>query len=519
MISFQSGLRATLAHVCMLLVTLLAACGSEPESMGSLSLGLSGQSASGALYRLRNGVVFVAGATGTTTFQTEDDPSRSSLSARLPAGDYHLALSEGWYLERVAMDGTSTRVEAALLSENPQTVTVVAGAVTTGLLRFRAGDDDVTLGNGDVEVRIDVTESAGSGLGPWTGDDAVPASASVPFGLAPSQAPQFVSLGFGGHVYAEAVDWTSNLVASRGGSATFFTTTLYLEQWTLDSPTLLKRALHGARELGHEVGNQTHSHPRGQSFTHAQWLGELTRAEDWLTRPFRADEPDFSPDPMSGVGVAPEALHGLRTPFFEYSDASFDAAKELGIRYDNSIEEGHQPEQDGTNFAWPYTLDTPSPGHELFVSWGVQRPLGAHPGLWELPVYVVIVPPDEVAAEYGIEPGLRAKLRARVGYFDAQTGKIRGNDYDLWASFGLTRAEFVATLSYTLDLRLRGNHAPFLFAATSDYYSDRSALPASVSAAERRAALEEFLDYAQSKPEVELRSYADVLGWVRNPDE
>ena len=34
---------------------------------------------------------------------------------------------------------------------------------------------------------------------------------------------------------------------------------------------------------------------------------------------------------------------------------------------------------------------------------------------------------------------------------------------------------------------------------------------------ERREAIEEFLDYAATKPEVEIVSYSHVLDWVRNP--
>ena len=35
--------------------------------------------------------------------------------------------------------------------------------------------------------------------------------------------------------------------------------------------------------------------------------------------------------------------------------------------------------------------------------------------------------------------------------------------------------------------------------------------------AERRAAIEEFLDYARSKPEVRITSARTVLDWMRNP--
>jgi hypothetical protein len=77
----------------------------------------------------------------------------------------------------------------------------------------------------------------------------------------------------------------------------------------------------------------------------------------------------------------------------------------------------------------------------------------------------------------------------------------------------------VATLKYTLDLRLKGNRAPFLFGAHTGFYlnSWNTNAPGAPTADERRAAIEEFLDYARSKPEVRITSARAVLEWMRNP--
>ena len=104
-----------------------------------------------------------------------------------------------------------------------------------------------------------------------------------------------------------------------------------------------------------------------------------------------------------------------------------------------------------------------------------------------------------------------------MSWFDTDSGKITGFDYNLWVSFNMTKAEVLATLKYTLDLRIEGNHAPFLFGTHTDYYSDKYTAPMNSTAQERREAIEEFLDYAISKPEVRVKSTAEVLDWMQDP--
>jgi hypothetical protein len=151
------------------------------------------------------------------------------------------------------------------------------------------------------------------------------------------------------------------------------------------------------------------------------------------------------------------------------------------------------------------------------VAWGLREPLGGHPGLWQLPVHPVIVPPDDRCLEYGVPPGLRAKMKAHQSWFDEGSGKITGFDYNLWVQFRMTKAEFLATMKYTLDLRLQGNRAPLLFGAHTDYYSSKYTAVPNATLQERQAAIAELVDYALSKPEVRVVPYASVLAWIRNP--
>ena len=345
----------------------------------------------------------------------------------------------------------------------------------------------------------------GGGLGEWTGRDDVRASAQPPAGLAPARVPQFFALGFDDNHHSGlpgsgstgGMAFVTSLLGARKNPdgtpvhASFYVTSMYA---TADgaAPALTLRAWRDAFAAGHELGDHTHTHPHGNAFTPAEWQAEIQKCLDLIAGP-------VLPRP---------AIHGFRTPFLEYNDATFAAIDQLGFRYDCSIEDGHQPDQDGRNFHWPYTLDHGSPANDA---------VGAHPGLWELPVHPVIVPPDERCAEYGVPPGLRARLAKVQDYFDVVSGKITGADWNLWVEFGMSRAEFVATVNYTLDLRRQGNRAPFMLVAHSDLYSDQDDEPTHATLAERQQALAEVVDHALAQPEVRVVSLAQVLAWVRNP--
>jgi peptidoglycan/xylan/chitin deacetylase (PgdA/CDA1 family) len=317
--------------------------------------------------------------------------------------------------------------------------------------------------------------------------------------------PQFVAIGWDDNGFSGlpgsggtgGLSWALDLAQSRGAQMSFYLTSCHA---CSDEGEQVQRAWRRILEDGHEVGNHSVSHPDGSAFDQRTWRDELAECNRQLA--------------ALGLGVPT----GFRTPYLRYNDAALAAVSELGFAYDCSIEEGFQPDQDGSDFLWPYLLDAGSPGHEVEVARGERAPLTPHVGLWEMPAYAVIVPADEACARYGVAPGLRARCAARQPYFDARDGKITGFDYNLWVCFGMSRAEFVATLCHTLDLRLAGNRAPFLFGGHTDYYSSKYAGEPMPGATldERQAAVAEFLDYALARPEVRAVSTASVLSWIRN---
>jgi peptidoglycan/xylan/chitin deacetylase (PgdA/CDA1 family) len=270
--------------------------------------------------------------------------------------------------------------------------------------------------------------------------------------------------------------------------ATFYMSTTYgSNQATL-------RSWITAFQDGHEIGDHTIAHGDGFGYDEAKWRSEINGCLTFL---------------KGSVGVPAGELVGFRAPYLHYNAATFTVLKSLGLHYDCSIEDGYQTAMDGTNYLWPYTLNHGSPGFDIIVKdpdLGY-KPIGTYPGLWELPDHPAVVPPDDECAKYGIPTGLRAKLKKAVSYFTVEDGKVTGLDYNVFEEFHMNDAEYLATLKYTLDLRLRGNRAPFMFGGHSVYYSNAGHLNA----------VTQFVKYALAKPEVRFVPLKKILDWVRNP--
>jgi hypothetical protein len=229
-------------------------------------------------------------------------------------------------------------------------------------------------------------------------------------------------------------------------------------------------------QQGHEVGNHTVNHNSNGTWTLSQWQTEINNANNWI---------------IGNLGVAQADIWGFRTPSLDYNSNTFTALTNIKFIYDCSLHGGSATTGDGSNYNWPYTLDSGSPG---------ETAAGTHAGLWEIPTHHVV---------------------------RTDGTKVIGLDYNMWVKKAapylqseMSQAEFVATLKNTLDLRYNGNRAPMTFGAHSDYYSPTNSDANNASTAtwqQRRAGLRAFVDYALTKPDVRFVTTKDIIKWMRNP--
>ena len=324
-------------------------------------------------------------------------------------------------------------------------------------------------------------------------------SAQPPGGLSLSEVPMFVMVGFDDNPEVEPMQWITDFalhLRNPDGSPVRFA--FYSNGKYLDESPELRDVHYQAWLAGHEVTNHTHNHFHGGEFTTEEWVKEMDQC--------RAS--------ILACGILNEAQKGFRTPFLEYNDHTFTAAREMGMLYDSSIEEGYQSDQDGTNFLWPYTLDEGSPGNRATTEEGEINRVLNHPGLWEIPIHVFMVPPDDQASTYGIEPGLADRM---ANYIETNGGwewpkesrKISGLDWNVMEAAGREGPEFLAILKHTLDLRLAGNRAPLMVGAHTAMFS--------LDKPDRREAMEAFIAYALEHPEVRIVTPLQLIKWLRDP--
>ena len=241
----------------------------------------------------------------------------------------------------------------------------------------------------------------------------------------------------------------------------------------------------------------------------------------------------FNPDVKSGetqfgMGIKREDIVGFRTPFLDYNEYVYKALETLGFKYDATIEEGWQDNMDGSDFLWPYTLDEGSPGDAFVAKDMYERDepfVKKHPGLWLLPEYVLIIPPDELCEKYGTKKGARKRAEEASGE-DLEPGKITGMDWNIWFQYFMNKEDALATMKYSFDLRYDGNRCPFTFGMHTDIYSDKYDVydlegdekdHIKANAAQRREAVVEFLEYISKKPDCRVTTADNVRKYLENP--
>ena len=387
-------------------------------------------------------------------------------------------------------------------------------------------------------------------------------SALPPAGLKISEVPQLMSFAFDDNAYSGykesgAVGGMKFIIDTfesfknpqgKGNRQTFdgetYKVTLYFKgnnaiKNPREDDALVKKIVHEAYERGHEIGCHTFTHPEGVKFNYDtepqqridnlfydDWMKELTECIDLLTKPFNPDVK--SGETKFGMGIKREDIVGFRTPFLDYNEHVYKALESLNFKYDATIEEGWQYDMDGSDFLWPYTLDEGSPGDAFVAKDMYERDepfVKKHPGLWLLPEYVLIIPPDELCEKYGTKKGARKRAEEASGE-DLESGKITGMDWNIWFQYFMDKADALATMKYSFDLRYDGNRCPFTFGMHTDIYSDKYDIydlegdekdHIKANAAQRREAVVEFLEYISKKPDCRVTTADNVRKYLENP--
>jgi hypothetical protein len=355
-----------------------------------------------------------------------------------------------------------------------------------------------------------------------TTSSALARSLNPPGGLSVSQVPQFVAVTFDDNFNVDGMTWATNFLqpltnpAGTSKAATYdgtaVRTSFYHNSTYLQG---MQSAWQTAFNAGHELDDHTVNHPDGIAFTTSQWTTEIHNCRTALA---------------SGLGTTVSNIKGFRSPYLHYNDNTFAAllGESPAFTYDTSIMGCWATGEGPTNCPWPYTMESGSADADaVFNKWSGRNvvSVSAHAGLWEMPVSVVFVPPDSVASQYGFTAGLRDRVNALIGgaqnpnFFELSTGKMVGMDITMVLDARMSKAEALATLKYTLDQRLAGNRAPMIFVGHTHVYEAgwNGNAPNVSDLTERRGIIQDFVNYALTKPDVRIRPVIDIVTWMNSP--
>lgn len=301
-----------------------------------------------------------------------------------------------------------------------------------------------------------------------------------PAGLDSAKIPQLICLGFDDNRYAEGIRWvTTSLMKGRmnavgkGNKATFDGTPMRTSFFAT-SDAEQTAALREAYDMGFEVGNHTKTHQHNlYDLDYAKNLDEIGQCSKYL---------------VNEVGMPPSQIYGFRTPFLAYSvdNTSFKVLRDLGFLYDCTLDNGTQ--STAIQWAKPYFPGTMDKGWMMYTNL-------VNPGLWQLP-HVVFLGPGET------------------------TPREKGFDSNIWPK-AASGSVLLGYLKSTLDWHYKSNRAPLDLGLHSDYYTSENQSPDVKAFAtnyeQRRQALIDFLDYAQTLPDVRVVSMVDFVRWMKNP--
>ncbi|WP_026475645.1 polysaccharide deacetylase family protein [Alkaliflexus imshenetskii] len=335
-----------------------------------------------------------------------------------------------------------------------------------------------------------------------------PESVVNPGNFPNSQVPQFIVLGSDDNTSAEGLNWILDYLASRkhkDGSSlrmSFYSNSRASVNWSDSSSVDLVNAHIKALKLGHELGNHTSNHAymvRGMVGE-----GQVRIGLDSVSLVVK----ELNNDLVKHIGLSADDVVGFRTPYLAWSDTVFTVINSMGFLYDCSITESRTGPGE---YIWPFTMDNGASG--IVNSWWTlnhNTNITSHPGLWQLPCYSFKAPHT-----------VRGHMDSIMS---ANNGLVTGLDYNMWAKppagWLFNRSQSLEVLKHTLLLNYNGNRAPMTIGMHSQFYVDgfnESSFLNIVDAAERRAVIEEFIDFALELDNVWFVAGAQVIRYMMNP--
>lgn len=106
-------------------------------------------------YELQNARFSISGTT-TAVMSSDEVPEATALTQELPVGEYALELEPDWQLVQLDAEESIT-LEAILLNENPTPFAISEAATTQVTYHFAAGNAQIDLSPGTLELRVSVT--------------------------------------------------------------------------------------------------------------------------------------------------------------------------------------------------------------------------------------------------------------------------------------------------------------------------------------------------------------------------
>ncbi|MBS2025620.1 MAG: hypothetical protein JST92_24745 [Deltaproteobacteria bacterium] len=150
--------RRTLLLAAGALVVALG-CGTGTEAqphLGSVRMALTASNGA-TTYRLSGATFDISGA---KWLSVTPDRSDAIFKVELPAGDYTIALRDGWTMQTSVGGAAYTNVDAALAGPASQTFSIFDQEITTVKFSFKAGPDVFAFGDGELELQIGVNEGS-----------------------------------------------------------------------------------------------------------------------------------------------------------------------------------------------------------------------------------------------------------------------------------------------------------------------------------------------------------------------